>query len=137
MLTGFVGTTAIAIAVSLLLIAFRGPLSSWLFDEPNQETLFIAIAGSVLALNTWRYVGEVMRVRFQAFSYLIMSALAAAVTTGLGVAGVLALDWRVDGVFFAAAAGNAVAAVYGLIAVRRWLKGRFSTPELRTMLAYG
>jgi O-antigen/teichoic acid export membrane protein len=137
MLTGFLATSAIALAVALLLIGLRGPLSRWLFDEPGQGMLLIAIAGSVVALNTWRYVGEVMRVRFQAFGYLAMSALAATVTTALGVAGVLALDWRVDGVFFAALVGNAVAAVFGVFAVRRWLKGRFSTPELRTMLAYG
>ena len=43
------------------------------------------IACSILALNTWRYVGEVMRVRFQAFGYLTMSVLAATVTTALGV----------------------------------------------------
>jgi O-antigen/teichoic acid export membrane protein len=137
MLTGFLATSAIALAVTLLLIGFRDELSRWLFDEPDQGTLLIAIACSVLALNTWRYVGEVMRVRFQAFSYLTMSALAATATTALGVAGVLAFDWRVDGVFFAAVVGNTIAAVYGVLAVRRWLKGRFSTPELRTMLAYG
>jgi O-antigen/teichoic acid export membrane protein len=137
MLTGFLATSAIALAVALLLIGLRGELSRWVFDRPGQGTLLILIAGSVLALNTWRYVGEVMRVRFQAFSYLTMSALAAAVTTALGVAGVLALDWRVDGVFVAALVGNAIAAVYGVFAVRRWLKGRFSTPELRSMLAYG
>jgi O-antigen/teichoic acid export membrane protein len=137
MLTGFLATSAIALAVALLLIGARDELSRWLFGEPDQGTLMIAITCSVLAVNTWRYVGEVMRVRFQAFSYLTMSALAATVTTALGVAGVLALDWRVDGVFFAAVVGNTIAAVYGVLAVRRWLKGRFSTPELRTMLAYG
>jgi O-antigen/teichoic acid export membrane protein len=136
MLTGFLATSAIALAVGLLLIGFRNELSRWLFGEP-QGTLLVVIAGSVLALNTWRYVGEVMRVRFQAFSYLTMSALAATVTTALGVTGVLALDWRVNGVFVAAIAGNAVAAAYGVLAVRRWLRGRFSTPELRRMLVYG
>lgn len=137
MLTGLLATSAIALAVALLMVGLRGPLSNWLFDERGQGTLLVAIAGSVLALNTWRYVGEVMRVRFQAFSYLAMSALAATVTTAFGVAGVLALDWRVDGVFVAALAGNAVAAAYGVFAVRPWLSGRFSSPELRTMLAYG
>jgi O-antigen/teichoic acid export membrane protein len=137
MLTGFLATSAVAIAVALLLIGLRSELSRWLFDEPGQGRLLILIAGSVVALNTWRYVAEVMRIRFQAFSYLAMSGLAAIVTTALGVTGVLALDWRVDGVFVAAVAGNAAAAVYGVLAVGRWLKGRFSTPELRSMLAYG
>jgi O-antigen/teichoic acid export membrane protein len=137
MLTGLVATSAIALAVAVLMIGFRDELSRWLFGEPGQGTLLVAIAGAVLTLNTWRYAAEVMRVRFQAFSYLTMSALAATVTTALGVAGVLALDWRVNGVFFAAVVGNMVAAVYGLLAVRRWLSGRFSIPKLRGMLAYG
>jgi O-antigen/teichoic acid export membrane protein len=137
MLTGFVATSAIALAVALLLIGFRTQFSRWLFDDSNQGTLLIAIACSVLAVNTWRYVSEVMRVRLQAFSYLAMSALAATVTTALGVWGVLALDWRANGVFLAAAVGNTVAAVYGVVTVRRWLMGRFSRPELHRMLAYG
>ena len=137
MFTGILATSAIALAVALLLIGFRNELSRWLFGEPDQGKLIVLIAGALLGLNTVRFVGEVMRVRFQAFGYLTMSALAAAVTTALGVVGVLALDWRVDGVFFAAAVGNAVAATYGVLAVRRWLKGRFSKPELRTMFAYG
>jgi O-antigen/teichoic acid export membrane protein len=137
MLTGLLATSAVALAVALLLIGLRNDLSRWLFDEAGQGTLLILIAGSVIALNTWRYVGEVMRVSFQAFSYLAMSAIAATVTTALGVTGVLALDWRVDGVFVAALVGNTLAGAYGVLAVRRWLAGRFSTPELRRMLVYG
>ena len=131
MLTGFLATSAIALAVALLIGRFATSSPAGCSSEPDEETLLIAIACSVLALNTWRYVGEVMRVRFQAFSYLTMSALAATVTTALGVVGVLAFDWRVNGVFFAAVVGNPIAAVYGVLAVRRWLDGRFSTPELR------
>ncbi len=137
MLTGFLATSAIALAVALALVGLRNELSRWLFDESGRGTLLIVIAGSVLALNTWRYVGEVMRVHFRAFSYLTMSALAAGVTTALGVTGVLAFDWRVNGFFVAALAGNTIAAVYGVLAVRRWLAGHFSRTELRSMLAYG
>jgi O-antigen/teichoic acid export membrane protein len=135
--TGFVATSAIALVLALVMIGFRSQISRWLFGEPGQQSLIVAIACAMVALNTWRYAAEVMRVRFQAFNYLTMSALAAAVTTTLGVVGVLALDWRVGGVFFAAAIGNSVAAIYGVFAVRRSLQGRFSRPELRTMLAYG
>lgn len=137
MLTGLLATSALAIVVALLLIVFREDLSRWIFGTPDEGTVLIAVACSMLALNTWRFVGEIMRVRFQAFGYLTMSILAAAVTTALGVAGVLALDWRVNGVFFAAVVGNSIAAAYGLIAVRHWLAGRFDRPELRRMLAYG
>jgi O-antigen/teichoic acid export membrane protein len=137
MLTGILATSAIALAFALLMVGLRDDLSRWLFDEPDEGTLIVLIAAALLGLNTWRFVGEVMRVRFQAFGYLTMSAVAATVTTVLSVVGVLALDWRVDGVFVAAAVGNAVAATYGVVAVWPWLKGHFSRPELRRMFAYG
>jgi O-antigen/teichoic acid export membrane protein len=137
MLTGFIATSALALVIAAVLIAFRVDISRWLFGRPGYETVLIAVACSMLALNTWRFVGEVMRVRFLAFKYLTMSVLAASVTTALGVTGVLVFDWRVNGVFFAAVVGNSLAAAYGLFAVHNWLKGRFSGPELRRMLAYG
>jgi O-antigen/teichoic acid export membrane protein len=137
MLTGLLATSALAIVVSLLMIVFREDLSRWIFGTPDEGTVLIAVACSTLALNTWRFAGEIMRVRFQAFSYLTMSIVAATITTALGVTGVLAFDWRVTGVFFAAVVGNSIAAAYGLVAVRRWLGGRFDRPELRRMLAYG
>jgi O-antigen/teichoic acid export membrane protein len=137
MLTGFLTTSALALFVAGILIAFRVDIARWLFGQPGHSTVLIAVACSMLALNTWRFVGEVMRVRFQAFNYLTMSVLAASVTTALGVTGVLVFDWRVNGVFFAAVVGNSLAAIYGLFAVREWLKGRFSRPELGRMLRYG
>src|SRR5213078_4762627 len=85
----------------------------------------------------WRYVSESMRIRLQAFAYLTTALLAAVITTVLAVVGVVALGWRVQGVFFAGLVGNVAAAVYGLLVVRRALAGRFSRFELRRMLAYG
>jgi O-antigen/teichoic acid export membrane protein len=137
MLTGFLATSALALVVAGALIALRTEVAQWLFGESGQSTIFIAIACSIVALNTWRYSGEVMRVRFQAFDYLAMSTLAAVVTTALGVTGVLAFGWRVNGVFFAAVVGNSLAAGFGLLRVKRWLQGSFSGWELRRMLAYG
>ena len=78
-----------------------------------------------------------MRIRLQAFNYLALTLIAATVTTVLGVVGVLALGWRVEGVFFAALVGNLAAAAYGVLVVRSGLTGRFSRPELKRMLAYG
>ena len=137
MLTGFATTTVIAFAVAILLIVLREDVSRWLFDRTDQGPLVILIALSIPALNTWRYVSEVMRIRLQAFHYLVTALIAAVVTTVLGVTGVLALDWRVDGVFFAGLVGNLIAAVYGLVVVREGLSGRFSWPKLKPMLTYG
>ena len=85
----------------------------------------IVIAASIPAANTLRYVSEVMRVRLQAFAYLATTLVAAVITTTLSIVGVLALDWRVVGVFFAGLLGNLVAATYGVGLVRHGLAGRF------------
>jgi O-antigen/teichoic acid export membrane protein len=135
--TGFLGTTVLALIIAAAMIVFRENLARWLFHRPGQGELIVVIAASMLALNTWRYISEVMRVRMMAFNYLATAVLAATITTVIGVVGVLALDWRVNGVFFAAVIGNSVAATYGLATVRHSLVGRFSSPELRRMLAYG
>jgi len=137
MLTGFATTTVIAVTVTIVLIALRTDVSRWVFGSSDQATLVILIALSMPGLNTWRYVSEVMRVRLQAFHYLATSLIAASVTTILGVTGVLAFSWRVDGVFFAALVGNLIAAVYALVVVRDGLSGRFSWPKLKPMLTYG
>jgi O-antigen/teichoic acid export membrane protein len=134
--TGIVSTTLLAIFVAAVLILFRNEISHWLFGR-DEGMLIVVIAGSMLALNTWRFISEVMRVRLMAYRYLTMVVIAATVTTTIGVTGVVAWDWRVKGVFFAAVIGNSVAAAYGLIAIRHVLVGRFSTDELRRMLSFG
>ena len=58
-------------------------------------------------------------------------------TTTLSIVGVLALDWRVDGVFFAGLVGGLIAAAYGLLVVRHGLAGRFSWEQLKPMLRFG
>ncbi len=115
----------------------REDIARWLFGRPGEGRLVVVIAASVPALNTWRYVSEAMRVRLQAFSYLATAVIAATITTALAVVGVVALGWRVQGVFFAALVGNVAAAVYGMFVVRRALAGRFSNFELGRMLRYG
>jgi O-antigen/teichoic acid export membrane protein len=137
MVTGFATTTVIAFAVALALIALREDVSRWLFGRPDQGRLVVVIALSIPALNTWRYVSEVMRIRLQAFHYLATTLIAAVVTTALSITGVLALDWRVEGVFFAGLVGNLLAAVYGLMVVWDGLSGSLSWPKLKPMLTYG
>jgi len=137
MLTGFVATTALALVLAAAMILFRGQIAHWVFGRSGDEVLVVLIAASVPALNALRFVSEVMRVRFQAFHYLAVTLIVAVVTTGLIVIGLLALGWRVKGVFLAILVGNLIAAVYGILIVRGSLAGRFSGPKLRQMLAYG
>jgi O-antigen/teichoic acid export membrane protein len=137
MRTGVVGTTVLALVVAGLMIVFRGAIATRILQRPNEESLVVLIAASVVALNTWRFVSEVMRVRLMAFSYLATTLLAAGATTVLGVVGVVAFGWRVNGVFLAMVIGNGIAAAYGVTVVRKSLSGRFSRTHLRQMLAFG
>jgi O-antigen/teichoic acid export membrane protein len=137
LLTAFLSTSAVALAVAGALILFRTSIAHWLFGSRGDEALVVLIALSIPVQNTWRFASEVMRVRFQAASYLVTTLIAAFVTTALGVTGVLALGWRVNGVFFAGLVGNSVAALFSVLLVRRGVSGSFTRRELRTMLAYG
>jgi O-antigen/teichoic acid export membrane protein len=136
-LTGFLATTLVAFLLATAMVVFRADISRWVFGRRDEGTLVVVIAASIPALNTWRYVSEVMRIRLLAFNYLATTLIAATATTVLGVVGVLALGWRVEGVFFAGLVGNLAAAAYGVLVVRSGLTGRFSRPELKRMLAYG
>lgn len=135
--TAFVTTTALALAVAGLIILFRTELSRWLFGLSGEGTLLVVIACALLTLNTWRFASEVMRVRLMAFNYLATALIAATLTTTISVIGVLALGWRVKGIFVAAVIGNSVAAAFGLTTVRRSFGRRLSSEELRRMLGYG
>jgi O-antigen/teichoic acid export membrane protein len=137
MQTGLVGTTVLALLIAALMIVFRGTIASRILQRPGEESLVVLIAASVVALNTWRFVSEVMRVRLLAFNYLATTLLAAIITTALGVGGVLAFGWRVDGIFLATVIGNGVAAAYGVAVIRKSLAGRFSRSHMRRMLAFG
>jgi O-antigen/teichoic acid export membrane protein len=137
MTTGFAATTAIALVVAAAAIVLRADVSRLLFGSPHEQTVVVLIAVSIPALNTWRYVSEVMRVRMQAFHYLATTFIAAVLTTALAVVGILALGWRVNGVLVAGLIGNWVAAFYGIAVVYTAITGRFSRPELGRMLAYG
>jgi O-antigen/teichoic acid export membrane protein len=137
LLTAFSSTIVLSIVVAAVLIAFRDQVAEWVFNRSGEGELVVIIAVSIPALNAVRFVSEIMRVRLQAHRYLVTAVLTAVVTTALGVFGVLALGWRVEGVFVAALVGNTVGALYGFAVVRGGLAGEFSRPELRRMLAYG
>jgi O-antigen/teichoic acid export membrane protein len=135
--TGFYATTVLAIVLAGLLALFRRPVSELMFGNSREQTVVLLLCAGIPALNTWRYVSEVMRVRLKAFHYLAMSILATFVTTTLIVVGILALGWRVNGALVAGLVGNWAAAAYGLVFVAGSISGRFSRPELKRMLRYG
>jgi O-antigen/teichoic acid export membrane protein len=136
-LTGFLATTAAALVLTVLMIAFREQLSQVIFGRSGLETVVVLVALGIPALNTWRYASEVMRIRQQAFYYLALSLLAATISTVLGVVGVLVFDWRVEGVIFAGLISGVASSTGGLIVIRHSLAGHFSRSHFRQMLAFG
>jgi O-antigen/teichoic acid export membrane protein len=136
LVTAFVTTTGLSFVVALTFVLFRDQLSSWLFGR-DVATVLAIVAISLLPLNAFRFITETMRLRFQALHYLVTSAIATVVTSVLALGAVVVLDLGVEGVFAASVVGSTAACAYGLLVVRPALAGRFSRPELRTMLAFG
>jgi O-antigen/teichoic acid export membrane protein len=134
--TAFAVTSGLTVLVAVTLVILRSQSSAWLFGSAEPTVLAI-IAVSLLPLNTFRFISETMRLRFQATEYLVTAAIAAVLTSVLSVVAVVPLDLGVKGVFLAALVGNLIACAYGISVVREALFGRFSRPDLRTMLAFG
>jgi O-antigen/teichoic acid export membrane protein len=136
-LTGFLTTAAAALTAAALMILLREQVSSAVFGRAGLGTIVVLVALTVPALNTWRFTSEVMRIRQQAFYYFALSVVAAAISTVLGVVGVLAFDWRVKGVIVAGLIAAVLSAAGALFVIRRSLAGRFSRTHQRAMLAFG
>jgi O-antigen/teichoic acid export membrane protein len=135
--TALLVTTTLTLGAAALLVVFREPVSDWLFGSDEHGNLVAAIAGMLLTANTFKYVTEVMRLRFQAKQYLITSAVATLLGSVMGVVAVLVLDLGVTGIFLASILSNALACLYGLAIVRDTIGAGLARGELRTMLRYG
>jgi O-antigen/teichoic acid export membrane protein len=134
--TAFACTTALAILAAVAVALFSDQLSEWLFGQ-REATVVALVAATILPLNTLRFVTGTMRIRFQARLYFVTLTAGAVLSSVLGVVAVVVFDLAAEGVFAAAVLANAASAAYGLFVVRRALSTRFSTDQLRKMLAYG
>lgn len=134
--TAIAFTSVLAGIATVALLLARNSVSSWLFDGRGSG-LVIAVAVSFPLINAANFLRETMRLRFRAWHYVASSALASVVAAGAGIVAVVVFDRGVTGVFIGLIVGNALAAAYGAAVVWSDVVGRFSRPELRTMLAYG
>jgi O-antigen/teichoic acid export membrane protein len=135
--TALVFTTVLALLGAVAAILARDPLSRWLFDGEQRDTLIIVAAVSLPLINAANLTRQTMRLRFRAWRFVTSSALAAFVSAAVGVIAVTAFDAGVTGVFVGIIVGNALAMGYGLLVIRGDLSRSFSRPELHRMLAYG
>ena len=129
-------TTLITAVATLLLVVFREPVSAWLFGTPEGQ-LVALVAATLIPLNTFRYLTEAMRLRFQAVHFLIMTAIAVTLGAVLVIVVVGVLHHGVESIFVVGLVSNGAACLYGLYIVRDTIFGGFSRPELGTMLRYG
>jgi O-antigen/teichoic acid export membrane protein len=130
-------TTVLACLGAIVAILARGPLSRWLFDGEQRDTLMIVAALSLPLVNAANLTRQTMRLRFRAWRFVISSVLAAFVSATVSVIAVTVFDAGVTGVFVGIIVGNALAMAYGTLVIRGDLRASFSRYELRRMLAYG
>ena len=136
--TALVGTLAAGLTVAMVLLLLRSALvAGWALDAPGEEDVVAIVTATIPAMILATYFREIMRLRFWTGHYFTSSTLTAALTGALGVFAVVVLDQDVEGIFIAILAANAVGALYGAAAIHGEVAGRFSTRELRALLAFG
>jgi O-antigen/teichoic acid export membrane protein len=135
--TALLFSSILAFLCAIVVIVARDPISRWLFDGEQHDTLVIVVAVSLPLINAANLSRQTMRLRFRAWRFVISAALAAVVSAVVGVIAVTAFDAGVTGVFVGIIAGNALAMVYGLLVIRGDLSRSFSRFQLDRMLRYG
>jgi O-antigen/teichoic acid export membrane protein len=129
-------STGLTIGLALALTFFREPISDLLF-RTDEGQLVALVAAALLPLNTFRYVTEAMRIRFEGLHYLVTTAISTVLGAVLAITFLVGLGYGVESVFVASLIANGAAALYGLVILRDTVWAGFSRSDLRTMLAYG
>jgi O-antigen/teichoic acid export membrane protein len=134
--TAFAATTAFSFVAALVLIAFREPLSRWLFHEPRPH-LIVLIAATMVVANAAGFVRHIFRLRLQAWHFTISAVLSSLGVAIVVVMAVVVFDRGVDGVFLGLLVGNAIGLCYALVVTFDAFVPSFAGLELRRMLVYG
>jgi O-antigen/teichoic acid export membrane protein len=135
--TALTFSSVLACLCAIVVILARDPISRWLFDGEQHDTLMIAVAVSLPLTNAANLARQTMRLRFRAWRFVISSALAAVVSAAVGVTAVTAFDAGVTGVFVGIIVGNALAMAYSVLVIRSDLSRSISRYQLNRMLRYG
>jgi O-antigen/teichoic acid export membrane protein len=134
--TGLATTNVLACSLGLLLVLTRNSTSQWLFGS-HHGSLLVLVGASIPAITLATFIRDVMRLRFRAWQYVISAVVGAVIAAAVGIAWVIARNPGPIAVFGGLVVGNLVAGVYGLWVIRHETTRRFSTYELRRMLAFG
>jgi O-antigen/teichoic acid export membrane protein len=135
--TATISSTVLAVIIAGALIVAKRPLAQWLFNDRDHADIVVLVALSVPLATLAIFCRDVMRVRFRPGHFAVSSVLAAGTAAAVGVTWVLAFAGGVAAVVAGILAGQAAAAAYGLMIVRRDLPLRFSGWQLRSLLSFG
>jgi O-antigen/teichoic acid export membrane protein len=134
--TAFAATTALSLVAAVVLVAFREPVSSWLFHE-SRPGLISLIALTIVVANAAAFVRQVFRLRLQTWHFTVSAVLSSLGAAVVIVLAVVVFDRGVDGVFLGLIVGNAIGLCYALAATFSAFAASLSRFELRRMLLYG
>jgi O-antigen/teichoic acid export membrane protein len=135
--TGLAASVTLGTIIALGLVVFAYPVSQWVFGTPRYAGLIRIVAITVPIGTIAAFAREAMRLKFKPWRYTVSALLGSAGAAVIGVVAVVALNAGIDGVMIGTLIGTGLAAIYGFVVSRRALLGRFSRPELRTMVMYG
>jgi O-antigen/teichoic acid export membrane protein len=135
--TGLTSMLLLAVVVGTVTVIFAGPISTWQFKTARYADLVRIVAISVPVSVFATFFREVMRLKLRPWAYTLSAIIGSIGSAAFGITAVLAFNAGLKGVLFGMLAGNALAAAFGFLVVRRDVIGQFSRPELRRMMAYG
>ena len=135
--TSFAFRLTTGVTVSLVLAALAGPLAS-LLTGGQVYAKYLRIGALTLPFTlVVLWCNDLLRVTFQPWKYVALNVTQTVLVGGLTLALVLGRGLGVAGVLYGKWAGDAVAALLGIVLCRHHLRARFDGAILRTMLRFG
>jgi O-antigen/teichoic acid export membrane protein len=125
--------TVLAVAVSLAVPAFAGPL---LDDSSRAELLWLVLATVPIA-NTSRMLNQILRNEFRPVPYAVTSFTVGGIALACGLFFVLGLDLGVGGILAGILVAESIVLVVRAYLTRSMLVGAFDTALLRRLLRFG
>jgi len=127
----------IALTVAGLMYVLAPFLSRTILSSPDYVK-YVRIAAMSLPFTVFVFFqNDVLRVTFQPVKFIVLNIVETALVAGLSILFVVGMHREVAGVFYGRLAGDALAAVVGLVLIRHSLVPRFDRKMLAGALRFG
>jgi O-antigen/teichoic acid export membrane protein len=120
----------------LLCAVAAGPISAWLLDSPDQKGLFRIALLSIWANGICYLLQNQLRWQLQARHYAISAIIVTALSQGIAILLILALDLGLHGLFLGSFIGAAIGAAVAYHFCRRSVVLKVDWAKLLTMLRF-